>query len=104
MKGYFIAGLIIYIVLMTGCSGNVLNTCPDTELHDFNMKVENKEQAIGLLSEYFSEKNGYHAFNESRMFYAEDLKGYVYGDMYGYAGEGGVLQTDGKLIRKGYCK
>ncbi|MFC1753404.1 hypothetical protein ACFL96_08430 [Thermoproteota archaeon] len=81
-------------------------SCPDTELFDFNQKVEDQQQANSLFMEFFSQEKGYPQFNASKVWYVESMNEYVYWDMYGINEQqvGGVLYENGKLVRKGYCK
>ena len=79
--------------------------CPETKLHDFNQKVETKDEATELFKQFFSEENGFPPFNESKVYeYKDSEERYIYMDRYGYSGVGGVLYENGKLVKKGYCK
>lgn len=104
---------ILAIIFISGCVNEKSKEpisgfyCPNTELFDFNQQIETKEEAISLLKEFFSEENGYPPFNANEVWYGEQF-GYVYMSPYGKGINdklvGGALQTDGKLIQKGYCK
>ena len=109
-KKYFIITVLILAIVGTILVSWYMYSftqfnCPETKLHDFNQKVETKDEAINLFKQFFSEENGYPPFNESKVHeYQDSEERYIYVDRYGYYGVGGILYENGKLIRKGYCK
>ncbi len=104
MQKIIISLLIIATIIISGCSSALFN-CPETKLHDFNQKVESKGEAIKLFKQFFSEENGYPPFNESQVYeFGDSKERFVYVNIYGYNGVGGVLYENGKLVKKGYCK
>lgn len=109
-KKYFIISVVILalagiIFVSWYMYSSTQFNCPETKLHDFNQKVENKDEAINLFKQFFSEENGYPSFNVSKVYeYKDSEERYIYVDRYDYSGVGGVLYENGKLVKKGYCK
>ena len=116
---FIISGLIIVLVialllLRGNTDSQFVYNCPDTELYDFDQKVESKEDAIRLFKEYFSEENGYTPFDESEVMSPDEIQDrymkdfYIYNNMYGFISSsekgsyrvGGVLDKNGRLFKK----
>ncbi len=105
-----VLGLLILLISGIFFTNTGKFNCPDTELFNFNKKVNNKEEATILFKSFFSEEKGYPPFDENKIISPEEnidpsmKNSYVYMDRYGYNGVGGVLYDNGKLVQKGYCK
>jgi hypothetical protein len=90
-------------VVLVGCA----DSCPDTELYDFDRDVGTKAEATELFRQFFTEPKGYPPFDETKVYeYPTSKRRFVYWDLYGDGpnGVGGILYEDGQLVQAGYCK
>jgi hypothetical protein len=109
---------VVFITLTNFLSKNPLaladpkDTCPETLIFDFKRPVIDRQMAIDLFSNIFSEAKGFPPFDQSMLRgpYLNDPavpRGtYSYFSWYGHGEKkiGGLLYPDGRLVQRGYCK